>query len=143
VALDQSARDFLERPAPDRSGKDTLIRWASNGAPQGDPKDLPPAPKFADGWEIGKPDAVISMTKPYDVPATGTVAYQYFTMPTNFTEDKWVQAIEVRPGARRVVHHILVFARDAAPAAGAPRPTPPAPVFTATIPKMPGLGTPH
>jgi len=120
--------------------KDILVRWASNGAPQGDPKDMPPAPKFADGWEIGKPDAVISMTKPYDVPATGTVAYQYFTMPTNFTEDKWVQAIEVRPGARRVVHHILVFARDAAPAAGAPRPTPPTPVFTATIPKMPGLG---
>ena len=128
-----------DRRMTDRE-KDTLIRWASNGAPQGDPKDLPPPPKFAEGWEIGKPDAVISMTKPYDVPATGTVAYQYFTMPTNFTEDKWVQAIEVRPGARRVVHHILVFARDATPAAGAQRPTPPTPVFTATIPKMPGLG---
>jgi hypothetical protein len=81
--------------------KDTLIRWAGNGAPPGDPKDLPPMPKFTEGWEIGKPDAVIPMAKSFDVPATGTVAYQYFTVPTNFTEDKWVQAIEVRPGRAR------------------------------------------
>src|SRR5215831_3442834 len=47
--------------------KETLIQWASNGAPQGDPKDLPPVPKFTEGWEIGKPDVVISMTKAYDV----------------------------------------------------------------------------
>jgi len=120
--------------------KDTLIRWASNGAPQGDPKDLPPVPKFTEGWEIGQPDVVIGMTKKYDVPASGTVAYQYFTMPTNFTEDKWVQAIEVRPGERRVVHHILVFCRDAAPPAGTPRAALPPPVFTTAVPKMPGLG---
>ena len=109
--------------------KDTLIRWAGNGAPQGDPKDLPPAPKFADGWEIGKPDAVIAMAKSYDVPASGTVAYQYFTAPTNFTEDKWIQAIEVRPGARKVVHHILVFAR-------APENAPPETGYLQVVPKL-------
>src|SRR5580704_17537189 len=92
--------------------KDTLIRWAAAGAPQCDPKDLPPNPKFADGWEIGTPDAVFSIPKAYDVPASGTIAYQYFTVPTNFTEDKWLQAIEVRPGNRAVVHHILVFSRE-------------------------------
>ncbi|HUJ72629.1 MAG TPA: cytochrome c, partial [Verrucomicrobiae bacterium] len=75
--------------------KETLIAWADAGAPAGNPKDLPPAPKFAEGWEIGKPDVVLTMTKPYTVPANGTIAYQYFTIPTNFTEDKWVQAIEV------------------------------------------------
>jgi hypothetical protein len=92
--------------------KDTLVRWAVAGAPQGDPKDLPPAPKFTEGWEIGTPDAVFSIPKAYDVPASGTIAYQYFTVPTNFTEDKWVQAIEVRPGTRSVVHHVLVFSRE-------------------------------
>ena len=92
--------------------KDTLIRWADAGAPKGDPKDLPPAPKFTDGWEIGPPDAVISMPKEFEVPASGTVAYQFFEAPTNFTEDKWVQAVEVRPGARSVVHHVLVFCRE-------------------------------
>ena len=92
--------------------KDTLIRWADAGAPKGDPKDQPPIPKFVDGWEIGTPDAVISMPKEFEVPASGTVAYQFFEAPTNFTEDKWVQAIEVRPGTRSVVHHVLVFCRE-------------------------------
>lgn len=92
--------------------KDTLVRWATGGAPKGDLKDLPPAPKFVEGWEIGTPDAVFTMPKAYDVAASGTINYQYFNVPTNFTEDKWVQAIEVRPGARNVVHHILVFCRE-------------------------------
>ncbi len=92
--------------------KATLIAWVGSGALKGEAKDLPPAPKFADGWEIGTPDAVISMPKPYAVPGEGTIDYQYFQAPTNFTEDKWVQAIEVRPGARSVVHHILVFCRE-------------------------------
>lgn len=110
--------------------KETLIRWADSGAAQGDPKNLPPPPKFADGWEIGTPDAVISMPTAYDVPASGTVDYQYVEAPTNFTEDKWVQAIEVRPGARSVVHHVLVFCREPdAPAL--------APAFVPVVPAMP------
>jgi len=92
--------------------KDTLIRWASNGSPQGNPKDLPPAPVFPEGWTIGTPDAVVTMTQPYEVPASGTITYQYFYVPTNFTEDKWIQAIEIRPGVRSVVHHVLVFASE-------------------------------
>ena len=69
--------------------KDTLIRWVGGGALKGDPKDLPPLPKFPVGWEIGTPDVVLSMLTAYDVPAAGTIDYQYFTVPTNFTEDKW------------------------------------------------------
>ena len=93
--------------------KDTLIRWANSGAPRGNASDLPPLPKFTEGWEIGKPDLILSMAKPFDVPASGTINYQYFSVPTNFTEDRWVRAIEVRPGARSVVHHVLVFSREA------------------------------
>ena len=93
------------------SERNTLVAWAEAGSPEGDPKDLPAAPKFSEGWEIGTPDLVLSMSKPYDVPASGTIPYQFFTIPTNFTEDKWVQAIELRPGTRSVVHHILAFAR--------------------------------
>ena len=65
-----------------------------------------------DGWEIGKPDVVFTMPKPFDVPASGEIAYQYIEIPTNFTEDKWVSAIELKPGALSVVHHILAYARD-------------------------------
>jgi hypothetical protein len=52
------------------------------------------------------------MPKEFEVPESGEVAYQYFQVPTNFNEDKWVQAIEVRPGSRSVVHHVLVFCRE-------------------------------
>ena len=111
--------------------KAALLGWVNAGAPKGDPKDLPPAPKFTESWEIGTPDVVISMPKPYAVPGEGTIDYQYFQAPTNFTEDKWVQAIEVRPGARRVVHHILVFCRE--PDGSMPQPA----AFKQVVPQMP------
>jgi hypothetical protein len=95
--------------------KSVLLRWANNGAPKGDEKDLPPMPKYVDGWSLGQPDAVIQMPVDYKVPADGFVEYEYFEIPTNFTEDKWVQGIEVRPGARAVVHHVIVTARPAQP----------------------------
>jgi hypothetical protein len=124
-----------ERRLPD-ADKRTILRWIANGAPLGDPARMPPAPSFPDGWQIGTPDAVFTMQEDFHVPARGMVEYMYFEVPTNFTEDKWVQAIEIMPGARDVVHHVLVFARTpdvpqpvaAAPnvttQAGAPRPKP-------------------
>lgn len=91
--------------------RDVIVRWVDAGAPQGNPADVPKTPVYAEGWTIGTPDAVITMDSEYAVPATGEIEYQYFEMPTNFTEDKWVQALEVRPGNRAVVHHVLVYAR--------------------------------
>jgi hypothetical protein len=61
---------------------------------------------------IGQPDVVLNMQEDYPIPASGTVNYQYFEVPTNFTEDKWIQAFEVRPGTRAVVHHVIVYTRD-------------------------------
>jgi len=89
--------------------KATLERWASAGAPEGDPTELKPAPTFADGWRIGKPDAIFEMQEDYPVAASGTIQYEHFYIPTNFTEAKWLKAIEARPGNRAVVHHILVY----------------------------------
>jgi mono/diheme cytochrome c family protein len=116
------------------SEKDTLIRWVSAGAPEGDARDLPPAPKFTQGWEIGKPDVVLSIP-PYEVPASGTIEYQNFSVPTNFTEDKWIQAIEVRPGVRSVVHHVLVFSREPG---GTARPV----AFVSVVPPRPTAARP-
>jgi len=87
----------------------TLLRWADGGAPEGDPKDLPPPPTYTDGWTIGRPDAVFEMLEDYQVPAEGEVQYEFFYIPTNFTESTYVQAIEVRPGNRALVHHVLVY----------------------------------
>ena len=90
---------------------DVLAGWADGGAKEGNKKDAPPALTFADGWTIGKPDVVFEMPQPFTVPAKGTVDYTWIVVPTNFTEDKWVEKIEVRPGARDVVHHIVLIAR--------------------------------
>ena len=89
--------------------KDLLGRWAAAGAPEGNPSDLPPAPTFAAGWRIGQPDAIFEMQEDYAVPAKGTIEYEHFYIPTNFTEERWLQAIEARPGNRPLVHHVLVF----------------------------------
>jgi len=93
------------------SEKDTIVRWVDAGAPQGDPKDLPKAPDHLRGWTMGQPDAVVSIAE-FPIPARGEIPYQYFQVQTNLTEDKWIQALEIRPGNRAVVHHVLVYARS-------------------------------
>jgi hypothetical protein len=89
--------------------KDLIARWATAGAPEGNPSDLPAAPTFAAGWQIGQPDAIFEMQEDYPVPAKGTIEYEHFYIQTNFTEEKWLQAIEARPGNRLLVHHVLVY----------------------------------
>jgi hypothetical protein len=110
--------------------KSTIVAWASGGAPEGNPKDLPAPPQFAEGWMMGKPDAVFTMQEDYPIPASGTLDYKFFEIPTNLTEDKWLQAFEVRPGARTAVHHVIAYVRpgdEARPAATtAPAQAPPA-----------------
>lgn len=91
--------------------KELIAKWVAAGAPEGDPDDLPARPAYAEGWTIGQPDAIVSMDSPYTLPPQGEVPYQYFEVATHFTEDKWVQALEIRPGDRSVVHHVLVYAR--------------------------------
>jgi mono/diheme cytochrome c family protein len=91
----------------------TIVDWVDAGAPKGNDADLPKAPQFADGWTIGKPDAIFTMDEEYTIPASGTVPYLYFRVPTHLTEDKWIQAIEIKPGARAQVHHVLAYTQPA------------------------------
>jgi Flp pilus assembly protein TadD len=84
-------------------------RWANEHAPEGDARDLPPAPQFTPGWQLGKPDAILRAAKPYALPARGSDNYWNFIFRTNFTETRWVRAMEIRPGEKRVVHHANVF----------------------------------
>ncbi|MDJ0521305.1 MAG: redoxin domain-containing protein [Planctomycetota bacterium] len=88
-----------------------LLRWVETGTPEGDPKDAPLPRTFTKGWKIGKPDAVLQIPKAFRVPAEGTVKYQYSTVSTDFAEDRWIQAFEIRPTAPQAVHHVLVFVR--------------------------------
>jgi peroxiredoxin len=92
--------------------KAILLTWIDNGCPEGDRADLPEPPQFTSGWRIPEPELVIAMRdEPFEVPATGTVAYQHFEVDPGFTEDKFVIAGEARPGNRSVVHHIIAYVR--------------------------------
>jgi len=90
----------------------TIAAWVKNGMPEGDPAKLPAVPKFPDGWHLGTPDLVLQMPAGFELPASGPDVYRNFVIPTHLPEDKWVRAIEFRPSARKVVHHVL-FAWDA------------------------------
>ncbi len=102
--------------ANDRSMTDeekaALFAWAESGAPAGDMTSLPELPEKLDGWQLPRaPDHVIPVSpEPFEVPATGTVRYQYFAFDPGFDEDVWIEAAELKPGNREVVHHILAFA---------------------------------
>jgi hypothetical protein len=87
---------------------DTILGWVDGGASEGNPKDLPEAPKFVDGWNIGNPDMVIPIPEEYTYKA-GADEYQYFDVDTNFKEDKFVVMAEARPSNRKIVHHIIAF----------------------------------
>jgi hypothetical protein len=91
----------------------TIVAWVNGGAQKGAPEETP-APKtdFVQGWEIPAPDVVLQLPKPFEVPASGVIDYQYVIVPTGFKEDKWVQALEVRPTDRAVVHHIIAYLRE-------------------------------
>jgi len=87
---------------------DTLASWVDAGMPRGDDKDLPKPIDWPKGWVHGQPDQVFTMPEEFQVPADGVLPYQNFTVDTNFTEDRWVRVAECLPGARAVVHHIVV-----------------------------------
>ena len=84
---------------------ETIVAWATGGAPKGSDADLPPAPSFASGWEHGEPDAVIEMLAPFHVPAEGELDNLSFYAPVPFKEDRFGRLVEFRPGNRSVVHH--------------------------------------
>jgi peroxiredoxin/mono/diheme cytochrome c family protein len=92
-----------------------IHEWVTAGAPQGDPKLLPPVPEFpSTGWHQHRPpDLILAMSKTaYRVKADGVLRYQSFRVETGFTEDKWIEMAEVMPGNRAVVHHVLVHCRS-------------------------------
>ncbi len=87
-----------------------IQQWVKDGMPEGSPAGKPEPPKFTSGWQLGEPDLVVEMPAAYRVPADGPDIYRNIALPLGLTEDKWVTAIDMRPSARAVVHHVLYFA---------------------------------
>jgi hypothetical protein len=91
-------------------GQIALIQqWAANGAPEGDPGEKPTPPRFTDGWQLGKPDQVVTIPAKFSVPADGPDVYRCFVIPLHLDHDVYMTALEFRAGSRRTVHHALVF----------------------------------
>ena len=105
-------RQIQQRPVA--FPRTTSIRWWPGpiaARARAIPPTRPSPSQFVDGWGIHQPDVVFEMPNEFAVPASGTIDYQYIVIPSGFTEDKWVQEVEARPGNRQVVHHIIAFIR--------------------------------
>jgi hypothetical protein len=100
---------FLNERRLSDSDIKTLAAWAEAGAPEGDPRDLPPAPKFPDGWQLGQPDLVLKMPGSFKVPASGPDVYRCFVIPVPVDAEKTIAAVEFHPGNRRAIHHASFF----------------------------------
>ena len=94
--------------------RDMILTWVENGCPEGDKSQLPAERKFTEGWQLTKvPELIVKMRdQPYAIPASAGpegVKYQNFSVDPKIKTDKWVSEMEVIPGNRAVVHHIIVF----------------------------------
>src|SRR5215510_9795131 len=118
---DPNVGQFSNDPRLTQAEIDTITAWVDGGAKEGEPRELPPLPKFVKGWGIGQPDLVLKMREEFTLEASGSDEYQYFEIDPGFTEDKYVQTAEARPGNRRIVHHIVAFIMPPMPQVAQPQ----------------------
>ena len=86
-----------------------IAHWVEAGAPAGDLDAVPPAPEFPEGWALGEPDWIAEMPVEYEIEPEGEDEYRQFIIPTNFETDMYVQAVDVQPGNRKTVHHVIAY----------------------------------
>jgi hypothetical protein len=92
---------------------ETIAKWVDAGAPKGNTADMPPAPKYSEGWTAGRePDVILEMPVEFSIPAEGELGVQMFYSKVPFAEDKFAEMLEIRPGNRAVLHHAGVFVVD-------------------------------
>ena len=106
---DPGAGDFQDARRLSAREIATLAKWADAGAPEGDPQDLLPPLHFRQDWPLGQPDLVLQPDRSYHVEADGSDVYRCFVIPTDFTHDRYVSAVDVQPGNRAVVHHVIAY----------------------------------
>jgi mono/diheme cytochrome c family protein len=86
-----------------------IQQWVEQGTLEGNPADLPAQPQFVSGWQLGKPDLIVRAQKPFRLPATGTDTYWNFILPIPVQQTRWVKAVEILPGDKRLVHHANIL----------------------------------
>ena len=93
-------------PAADKAD---LLAWMDRGRSEGNTAHAPKVRTYPSEWQLGEPDAIVRLPEPVDVAASGVMPYVNIEVPTGFDSDRWVQGWEIRPSARDVVHHVLVY----------------------------------
>jgi hypothetical protein len=93
----------------DQPSIDLFMKWLSDGKQEGEAADLPKAPDFPAGWQLGPPDMVLEIDKPFTVPAEGDDIYIHFVIPSDRTQDKYVSAVQILPQNRKVAHHGVIM----------------------------------
>lgn len=86
-----------------------IQQWVEEGTAEGVPSDLPPRPKFDEGWQLGKPDLVIKMPRPYSLRADGTDVFRNFVIPIPVPATRYIKAVEILPGNKKIVHHANIL----------------------------------
>src|SRR5262245_39924343 len=99
--------EFLNAPSLTQREIDLIVNWVEGGAPRGDDKELPEGPLFSNQWSLGQPDLILP-TALTDV-ASDADQYKTFVLSAGLAENRWVQAVDVRPGNGSVVHCATVF----------------------------------
>jgi Flp pilus assembly protein TadD len=97
--------DFLDAKRLTAAQIDLLAHWAKSGMEEGDRATAPRPPHFVEGWQLGEPDLVLHMRQPYQMTAAGEDVFRNFVIPVELKETKYIRAMELRPGSKRVVHH--------------------------------------
>jgi len=96
----------------------TIAAWVDQGAPKGNPADMPAQRVFGDEdqtvWNIGKPDLIVPIPAPYTVKAAAPDVFIDFISESGLMEDRYVRAVEAKPGpgAQRVMHHLLTYVQQ-------------------------------
>ncbi len=88
---------------------ETISRWVEMGTPAGNLGNVPSAPNFPEGWALGQPDWIVEMPVEYEIEPEGEDEYRHFIIPTNFEQDMYVRAVDVQPGNRKTVHHVIAY----------------------------------
>jgi hypothetical protein len=109
---DPAYGSFSNNPSLSKEEIETVTDWVRSGASEGALTAAPVPIPWTSTWTIGKPDAVFSMPRPFALPKSGEIDYQWVIVPTHFTEDRWVDRVEVLPGNRAAVHHAVVYIRE-------------------------------
>src|SRR5262249_53573167 len=108
---DRSIGHFANDPSLTDKEIATIAAWVDAGAPQGNPADFPPAPKFTQGWRHGEPDYIVELPEVH-IPATGGDYFPTPNLTLDLKEDHWIRALEIRPSNHEVTHHSVIFSAN-------------------------------